>query len=129
MASLTNPKLSIKLISGTSKAEIKATVDLGLSQVDRNLIEVLGVKFKVGCAIRGSDSGFNGGDDTLIVFSKKTKTSSGTVTFETEVNRDVLDEDWEGNDEIYARFTLATNSPTFPANVPPKNSSVISGNF
>ena len=128
MATLSKPQLTIKLISGTSNAEVMASINLGLNDVDKNLIKLLGIKFRVSCSLWGSDSGLNGDDDLLFTFARQTKVGPGTVVFKTTLNRDVLDEDW-GNDEIYARFSLSTNSPTFPANVSPKDSPIVTGNF
>lgn len=128
MATLSNPKLVIKLISGTSNAEVTATVDAALRPFEENLVKALGLKFKLKCKLRSDDDGFNGGDDDLFAFAGKLITADGNYKFAATVNRDTLDEDWEGNDEIYARFILRSTSGMFPF-VRRTNSPVVTGNF
>jgi len=128
MATLSKPTLSIKLVAGTNNADVTATVTTKLTTFEKGLVDKLGLKFRLKCKLRGEDSGFNGSDDDLFSFAKKTITANGVSTFSTRVSRDTLDEDWEGNDEIYARFTLQSTEAIFPF-ATSKNSPVISGNF
>jgi hypothetical protein len=128
LATLSSPNLSIKLISGTNNAEVTATVASAFSAFEKALVDNLGLKFRLKCKLRGQDSGFNGADDDLFSFASKQITANGTSTFKTTVSRDTIDEDWEGNDEVYARFTLQSTEPIFPF-ATSKDSSVITGNF
>jgi hypothetical protein len=127
MANLSNPTLTIKLISGTNNADVTATVVVKLTAFELNLVKNLGLKFKLKARLWGQDGGFNGGDDDLFSFSTQTISAGGTFTFKTTVSRNVLDEDW-GNDEIYAKFTLQSAEPIFALSIS-KTSPVISGNF
>ncbi len=127
MPSLSSAKLSITLGSGSQNADVTATVTVSLTEFDKQLVK-LGLKFKLKCKLRGADSGLNGADDDLFQFPTKTVTAAGTFTFKATVSRDTLDEDWEGNDEIYARFTLQSAEAILPF-VTSKNSPEISGNF
>ena len=127
MATLSNPTLTIKLISGTNNVDVTATAVVKLTAFETNLIKNLGLKFKIKCMLWGQDSGFNGGDDDLFSFPTQTVTAAGTFTFKGTVSRDLLDEDL-GNDEIYAKFTLQSAEPIFALSIS-KRSPVITGNF
>lgn len=129
MPVLSNPALKIELVSGTSQANVTASVKVAFDQVEENFIKLLGLKFKLMCRLWGEDSGFNGGDDGLFSLTTKTITADGTYTFTKTVSRSSLDEDWEGNDEIYARFRCKSTTPSFPMEATPQNSQTISGNF
>lgn len=126
MATLSNPKLAIKLISGTNNADVTASVNVALTAFEENLVKD-GLKFVLRCKLRGDDSGFTGADDDLYGFLGKTVLADGTRTFQTTLSRNALDEDW-GKDEVYARFTLQSTEPAFPL-VIAVNSSSITGSF
>jgi len=128
MASLSQPHLSIKLLSGTSNAEVTATVNVSLTQFELNLVKNLGLKFKLRCQLRGADSGFNGADDDLFTYTGKSILAGGTSTFKATMSRNTLDEDWVGDDEVYARFTLQSAEPIFPL-VLTTDSPIITGSF
>jgi len=127
VANLLNPTLTIKLVAGTNSADVTATVTTKLTDFEKVLVKE-GLRFRLKCKLRGEDSGFNGSDDDVFSFPSKTIAASGLSTFTHRISRDTLDEDWEGNDEIYARFTLQSLEPIFPF-VKTKDSAVITGNF
>ncbi|MDQ0586877.1 hypothetical protein [Variovorax paradoxus] len=129
MPSLSQPSLRVTLISGTSQAKVDATVRVNLDNFEENLVKNLGLKFKLGCRVWGEDSGFNGADDSLFSISSKTVTADGVYTFNRIVSRDSLDEDWVGNDEVYARFSCQSTTPGFPLAASPVRSAAISGDF
>jgi hypothetical protein len=129
MPVLSNPTLKIELVSGTSQVNITATVKAAFDTVEENFIKLVGLKFKLRCRLWGADSLFNGEDDALFSLTSKTITADGTYTFTKKVDRSALDEDWEGNDEIYARFRCKSTTPSLPMEADPKNSPTISGNF
>src|SRR5262245_33744192 len=104
MPTLSNPTLVIKLIAGTSKVDVTATVKVSFSTTEETLIKLLSLRYSLKCKIWGSDSGFNGEDDALFSIASQSVNSDGTHTFKRQVDTSSLDEDWEGNDEIYARF-------------------------
>lgn len=130
MPKLSNPTLKIEL-SNTSQANITASVKVAFDSFEENLIKN-GLKFKLRSRLWGDDQGSvtNGDDDPLFWLPSKTITADGTYTFTATVNRSSLDEDWEGNDEIYARFTCSSTTPGFPMNAKPVVSDPpIHGNF
>ena len=129
MPTLSNPTLKLELVSGTSNVKVTGTVRVNFYPVEEALIKNLGLKFKLRCNVRGEDGGFNGADDALFSIASKTITEDGGYTFVRTVNRASLDEDWEGNDEIYARFRLASTTPSLPMAATPVDSSTITGNF
>ncbi|MDA7417016.1 hypothetical protein PGB34_11620 [Xenophilus arseniciresistens] len=114
MPTLSNPNLRITLISGTSKAKVDATVRVNFDAFEEALIKQLGLKFRLGCRIWGEDSGLTGADDSLFSIASQTVTADGNFAFSRTVDRDSLDEDWVGNDEIYARFSCQSTTPSFP---------------
>ncbi|HKQ79945.1 MAG TPA: hypothetical protein VJ810_40000 [Blastocatellia bacterium] len=132
MKYLKNPKLEIKLISGTNNVEVNAQVDVSLDKEQEKLVKLIGLKFKLKCKLRADDEGFNGPDDDLLWLPPKGHsgviTADGNYKFAATLSRDKLDEDWEGNDEIYARFILQAISGLFPF-VRKTNSPVVTGNF
>jgi hypothetical protein len=129
MPTLSNPTLRLELVSGTTNVKVTATVRASFNAVEENVIKLLGVKFKLRCNVRGEDSGFNGADDPLFSIASKTIVEDGTYSFVRTINRNTLDEDWEGNDEIYARFRLASTTPSLPMAANPVDSPTITGNF
>ncbi len=129
MPTLSNPTLQINLVSGTSQVKITAGVKVAFDSVEENFIKLLGLKFKLRCRLWGEDGGFNGGPDPIVWLPSKIVTADGTQTFTKTMDRSLLDEDWEGNDEIYARFTCQSTTPSFPLPAAPVNSATITGNF
>jgi hypothetical protein len=129
MPQLSNPTLKLELVSGSTQVKVTATVRVSFDTVEENFIKLLGVQFRLRCRIWGEDSGFNGGNDALFSIASKTITADGTYTFTRTVNRSTLDEDWEGNDEIFARFRCQSTTPSFPLAANPVNSPTITGNF
>ena len=127
MPAVSTPKLTIKLVSGSSNAEVTATVKAAFTAFDKALIK-LGLTFRMKCKLWGADSGFNGDNDDLFSFTNQLVTSDGTVTFKQTIPRAVLDEDWIGNDEIFARFTLQSREAIVPFSVS-TDSPEISGDF
>lgn len=126
MPALTNPKLKIQTISGSNNAKVTAEVTVNFHPQEETNIKILGLKCRLRCRVWAEDGGFNGDDDPLFSMSTKTITKDGTYTFERTVSRDTLDEDWEGNDEIYAKFAL--NAVAFPMAASTKTST-ITGNY
>jgi hypothetical protein len=129
MPVLSNPSLRLELVSGTSDVKVTAAVRVKFDPVEEAFIKLLGLKFKLRCNVRGEDGGFNGPDDALFSIASKIIVKDDTYTFMRKVNRDSLDEDWEGNDEIYARFRLASTTPSLPMAAVPVDSPTITGNF
>lgn len=128
MPTVAKPHLTIKLISGTNNVEIAVTTNVTLDSTDLFLVKNAGLRFKLRGKMRGEDSGLNGGDDDLFNLPSHGVMESGTVTTKKTVSRDSLDEDWEGNDEVYARMTLVSLAPIFPFSKS-RDSAVITGNF
>ena len=112
MPNLINPKLKIQSTSGSNQMKVTTTVTVSFDATEENIIKVLGLKCKLACRVWSEDSGFNGGDDPLFSLATKTITKDGTYEFVRMVDRSLLDEDWEGNDELYAKFAL--NAVSFP---------------
>lgn len=131
MPTLSNPTLSLKLVAGTSKVDVTGSVKVSFSPTEETLIKLLALQYSLKCKIWASDSGFNGGDDPLFSIASQTVNSDGTHTFKRTVDRSQLDEDWEGNDEVYARYrcTPPSNTGIALTSATPANSAVITGNF
>jgi len=129
MPTLSNPTLKIELVSGTTQVKVTASVRATFDAVEENFIKLLGLKFRLKCNILGADSGLNGADDALFSIASKTILEDGSFTFTRTVNRSSLDEDWEGNDEIYAKFRLASTTASLPLAATPVKSPTITGNF
>ncbi|BAZ30441.1 hypothetical protein NIES4074_29010 [Cylindrospermum sp. NIES-4074] len=126
MATLSNPALSIKLIAGSSNANVVATVNVALSPLEIFLLGN-GLSLQLKSKLVGDDDGFTGKDDDLFFFPTQKVTNGGTFTFQATVSRGTLDEDY-GNDEVFANFTLQSTEAVFPL-VKSIKSNVISGNF
>ena len=129
MPVLSNPTLKLELVSGSTQVKVTGTVKVSFDTVEENFIKLLGLKFALRCRIWGEDSGFNGGNDALFSIATKTITADGTYTFTRTVNRSSLDEDWEGNDEIFARYRCQSTTASLPLAATPVNSPTITGNF
>jgi len=126
MPTLSNPKLKVEATSGSSQMKVTTQVTVNFHPQEETNIKVLGLKCKLACRVWGEDSGFNGGDDSLFSLATKTIDKDGTYTFVRTVARDLLDEDWEGNDELYAKFAL--NAVGFPMSATTR-SATITGNY
>ena len=129
MPVLSSPTLSLTLVAGTSNVKVAASVKVSFDDPEETLMKLLSLKYKLRCRIYGEDGFFNGPDDSLFSIASKTITGDGTYKFAKTVNRSSLDEDWEGNDEIYAKFSGQTTSASFPFVTHPKQSDSITGNF
>ena len=127
MPALLNPKIKIEATSGSNTMKVTTQVTVNFGPQEETNIKILGIKCKLACRVWGQDSGFNGGDDSLFSMPTKTINKDGTYVFVRHVARDLLDEDWEGNDEIFAKFAL--NAVGFPMSAGPVPSPVITGNF
>ncbi|MEO8152426.1 MAG: hypothetical protein ABI605_05100 [Rhizobacter sp.] len=126
MPTLSNPKLKIQSTSGSNQMKVTTTVTVQFSAAEENIIKILSLKCKLASRVWGEDSGFNGGDDPLFSLATKTITKNGTYEFVRSVDRSLLDEDWEGNDELYARFAL--NAVAFPMSATAQSATQV-GNY
>jgi hypothetical protein len=105
MPTLSDPRLSITVASGTPNATVTASVDVSFSATEKTLISLLSLNYKVTCRIRGADSGLTGGDNALFTLGNvMVNTDRNNIPFTRVVNRDMLDEDTGSRDEVYARF-------------------------
>lgn len=106
MPTLSNPKLQLQSTAGSGLVKVTTSVIVKFNDSEEHIIKCLNLKFKLACRIWSEDDVFNGGDDPMFALSTKTITKDGTYTFERTVPTSMLDEDWEGNDEFYAKFAL-----------------------
>lgn len=112
MPKLSNPKLQIDLVSGTTKRKLTAKVDVAFDANEEGFIKLIPtIRSKIRCEIMGSDSGFNGSNDHITWMTSQFTAKDGTVTFTKTVSSSSLDEDSIGEDEIIARFSCVNNSP------------------
>ena len=107
MPTLSKPELHIQSTAGSTHLTVKTRVTVNFSPEEEHIISCLKLKFKLACRIWSEDAVFNGNDDLLFSLSTKTITKDGTYDFVGSVHHELLDEDWEGNDEVYAKFGLA----------------------
>ena len=135
MPTLSNATLTVKLVAGTSNVDITASVKVGFSPQEEALIKLFAplapITYSLRAEMWAEDSGFNGDDDKLSKIGSKSVAADGTHTFTKRVNRSTLDEDWEGNDEVYAKFgcTAPSNTGLSLQSATPAKSSTITGNF
>lgn len=115
MATLSSASFSVAP-QGGDVFKVTAQVNVTFTQFEKFMISQ-GLAVSVSCRMWGEDSGFNGDDDNLFSMGTKAVSNSGVVQFTRNVAKDWLDEDWEGQDEIYAKFTLASASPGIIATV------------
>lgn len=131
MATLSNPTLSIDLLTG-SDPNVTATVDVAFTQLETGLISLgLNLNFQLAAKLRGEDGGLNGRDNDLFLFPTQNITIGGTYTFQSIVSYGTLDEDnglFNERDEIYANFNLFSTEQIFSQNVS-LSSPIIEGNF
>lgn len=105
MPKLSDPKLNITVVAGSPDATVDASVDVSFSEIEKNLIKLLGLEYKVTCRIRGADDGFTGKDNALFTLGNVCVNSNrNNIPFKRVVSRDKLDEDTGTKDEVYARF-------------------------
>lgn len=105
---LLNPKLKIESTTGTSEMLVTAIVTVHYGPQEENIIKILGLKSKLKCRL-WSDDADPDADNPVFWFATKTINKNDTYTFTKKVPRSTLDEDWEGNDELYAKFVLSTD--------------------
>lgn len=127
MASLSNPALQIDLLTGTSNANVTATVSVTLDPIDTFLVNG-GLTLQLASKLVGDDSGLNGGDNDLFFFPSQNITNTGIYTFQSTVSLGTLDEDSIGRDEVFANFNLQSLNNTFPLNTS-VSSANIEGSF
>ncbi|MEY4765235.1 MAG: hypothetical protein RI907_1908 [Pseudomonadota bacterium] len=131
MASIQSVSLKITVSSG--KVTPVVTYKLNFSQGDLNLLKQFPNLYSVRCELWGADSGLNGGDDKLFIYPITRSYPDGTITaqetgtFQATLNKGAeLDEDWESQDEVYAKVILSNN---FAGTKSSKNSSQVTGSF
>jgi hypothetical protein len=107
MAQLLNPKLKIESTTGTNQMLVTAIVTVRFSAQEESIIKALNLKSKLKCRL-WSDDADPDADNPVFWFATKTISKEDTYTFTRKVSKDTLDEDWEGNDELYAKFALST---------------------
>ncbi len=129
MPTLSNPLLAIDLQSDTPNVRVTGTVTVQFAPQELTLIQLIGLTFQVKTTIMGADKGLNGADDFLFSLPSKSITANTVVSVSKVVNRDALDEDWEGVDEIYAHFTCQSNLISLPMAAQAKSSAEITGRF
>lgn len=135
MPILSNPRLTIKLIAGTTKVEVTGSVKVNFTPNEEAIMKVFPlVKYTMNCKLFGEDSGFNGADDPMFNVTSvgpKKINADKVHNFRREVEKSSLDEDWEGNDEVYARFRCIapTNVGFVLASANAVDSETITGNF
>jgi hypothetical protein len=132
MPTLSDPRLSITVASGTPNATVTASVDVSFSDFEKTLIQLLSLNYKVTCRIRGADSFLTGGDNALFTLGNvMVNDDRNNIPFSRIVNRDMLDEDTGSRDEVYARFfcTPPANTGLALDSADPINSPEVSGSF
>jgi hypothetical protein len=127
MPSIKTPRFSVRLLAGSSNVEVSASIDAAFTPFDKALIK-LGLTFRMKCKLWGADSGLNGADDELFTFTNQLVTKDGTVKFKEIIPSSTLDEDWNSDDDIFARFTLQSREAIIPFSVS-LNSAQIHGDF
>lgn len=107
MAHLLNPKLKIESTTGTNQMLVTAIVTLRYTDQEESIIKALNLKSKLKCRL-WSDDAWPDADNPVFWFGTKMVNKNDTYTFTRKVSKNTLDEDWEGNDELYAKFALST---------------------
>jgi hypothetical protein len=137
MPKLDNPLLDIKVVAGSQKRIIKATVDVHFSDQEMQFMKLFSSKYRLRCQMvgkdKGEDSGLNGGNDALFWLKSKDINKTGQYEFLEEFssndpNHD-LDEDDQFEDEIIAAFDCRPLTSFSLAKVGPIHSSKVSGSF
>ena len=114
MAQLLNPKLKIQSTTGTNQMLVTAIVTVRYSDQEESIMKALNLKSKLKCRL-WSDDAWPDADNPVFWFATKLISKEDTYTFTRTVSKDTLDEDWEGNDELYAKFALSTEGFTISA--------------
>lgn len=118
MATLSNPILTIEDSTGSTDANVTATVTVETSPIDGFFLGAGLLTLELEAQLFGDDDGPLQDNDLLFVFPSQTITSSGTYTFESVVSIENLNED-NGlgtigeRDEIYASFYLTTSDQQY----------------
>src|SRR3954469_20085860 len=117
MPTLSDPKLTITVRSGSGSATVTVSADVSFTEFEKQLMRTFpDLDYIVTCKAIGADSGSD--DDNLFqVGSARIRDDQDDLTFSRLVAKSKLDEDI-GGDEIYARFTCVPN-PEFPLNPRP----------
>ena len=130
MATLSDPKLSIDLLTG-SEPNVTVTVTVGLTPFESFFLSN-GLSLQLVSKLVGDDRGISGGrDDDLFFFPTQNVTRAGIYTFQSIVSSGTLNEDnsiFNRGDEIFANFNLRSTEQIFPLNVS-INSPTIEGSF
>ena len=131
MASISSLKL--KITSSSGKVSPVVTYKLSFSVGEQNLMKTFPGLFSVRCELWGADSGLNGGDDKLYVYPITRIYPDGSIsgleegTFSATLNKGAeLDEDWNSEDEVYAKLIVSNN---FAGTKIAKNSAEVHGSF
>lgn len=124
---------SLKITVSSSKVTPVVTYKLQFNQGDLNLMKQYPNLFRVRCALWGADSGLNGGDDKLYIYPvtryypDTTPTALEEGSFTATLNKGAeLDEDWESQDEVYAKVSLINALCGVTIS---RNSNQVSGSF
>ncbi|MBW4456981.1 MAG: hypothetical protein KME55_32340 [Nostoc indistinguendum CM1-VF10] len=129
MATLSNPTLSIDLLTG-SEPNVSVTVNVELTPFETFLLGN-GLGLQLASKLVGDDGGLNGRDNDLFFFPTQNITSAGIYTFQSTVTRGTLNEDsglFNGGDEIFANISLTSTERIFPVNTS-ISSPTITGEF
>lgn len=113
MATLSNPRLKITLVSGTHNVNVEASVEVTFTAFELAIMQQFNARARLRCVIRGDDPIFN---DNLFSFSVVSVTHNGPQIFSSTVRRSVLNEDLLGKDEVFAKFTLSSSEAAFAMN-------------
>lgn len=131
MAAIVSAQLKITVTSG--KVTPVVSYKLAFNAGDLNLMKQYPNLFRVRCELWGADSGLNGGDDKLYTYPQTRYYADTTPSaleegkFTATLNKGAeLDEDWESQDEIYAKVKLIN---AFCGVTLSRNSNEVSGSF
>jgi hypothetical protein len=96
---LSDPRLAIKVASGSPDAKVTASVDVSFSAQEKALIDLseqsgAPLRYRVTCRIRGRNNPIVEPDQALFTLGNVTvHTDRNDIPFERVVSRDMLDED------------------------------------
>lgn len=124
MATLSNPRLKITLVSGTDNVHVEASVEVMFTAFELAIMQQFNARGRLRCIVRGDDPIF---DDNLFSFSIVSVTTNGRQVFSGTVRRSVLNEDLLGADEVFARFTLTSSESAFPMNASVRSPKITAG--
>jgi hypothetical protein len=122
MATISDARLNISCNSGTGICNCVVTGRVAFSQFELNS-QQQGLTYRLRCRLIGDDPIDN---DLLFVYPARffpdaTPSLSESFRFETNLGRNILNEDPEGGDEIFAELRLS--NPTLQPLVVTKNTS------